>query len=70
MLKGYMLRQKQNHKQQAYFTACIMNCLATQTINPEDIYYGMHPEDKPDPSQERNEFLKAVGLPPMKIERG
>ncbi len=70
MLEGYLLRQKQQQKQQSYFTACLMSCMATKPVKPEDLYFGLHPEDKPDPAQDREDFLKAVGLPSMNKGKG
>lgn len=68
MLEGYMLRQKSDDRRNSYFTACIMQCMAANTIQPDDIYHGLHPEDRPDPVDDREEFLAANGLPSMKKE--
>lgn len=68
MLEGYMLRQRSDDRRNSYFTACIMQCMAANTIQPDDIYHGLHPEDRPDPVDDREEFLAANGLPSMKKE--
>lgn len=43
-----------------------MSCLATKPVKPEEIYYGLHPEDKPDKAEqvqkEYEEFCKSQGL--------
>ncbi len=68
LLAGYMRRRQETDRRQSYFTACLMSALSTAPVKPDDIYYGLHPEEKPDLASERDEFLKAMGMPVMKKE--
>ena len=66
MVEGYVLRKKETERAQAYFTSCIMCCMASSPVTPAQVYYGLHPEEKPDLMDEREKFLQAAGLPSMK----
>lgn len=44
----------------------IMSCMTTKPVKPDDVYYGIHPEDKPDDEEkirnEYEEFCKSMGI--------
>jgi hypothetical protein len=62
MLDGYVLRKKKKDWSQAYHTALLLTTLSGKEVQPHDVYYMQHPEDKPNEADERERLLESFGL--------